>query len=163
MGRAYLLQSICADTQRLHHAHFRHSIRQQTSCLRILCTCKHSWRHCCTTTRLDTLTKTGRASHTSSVCLRRARFNPRPGHSSKWESWRTMQLVGGFSRGSHVSPALHSGTAPFGSQDLAKISQLNSRPHTAKREAGGVTNSGVSDQQESGLQYSGEIWTDLNI
>ncbi|KAJ8866797.1 hypothetical protein PR048_032658 [Dryococelus australis] len=31
----------------------------------------------------------------------------------KWESWRTMPLVGGFSRGSPAPPPLHSGAAPY--------------------------------------------------
>ncbi|KAJ8884565.1 hypothetical protein PR048_016422 [Dryococelus australis] len=34
----------------------------------------------------------------------------------KWESCRTMPLVGGFSRGSPVSRALHSGAAPYSLQ-----------------------------------------------
>ncbi|KAJ8868291.1 hypothetical protein PR048_029807 [Dryococelus australis] len=33
-----------------------------------------------------------------------------------WESCRTMPLVGGFSRGSHVFPPFHSGTAPYSPQ-----------------------------------------------
>ncbi|KAJ8896909.1 hypothetical protein PR048_002255 [Dryococelus australis] len=39
---------------------------------------------------------------------KRTGFNPRPGHSEfwKWESCRMMPLVGGFSRGSPVSPGL---------------------------------------------------------
>ncbi|KAJ8880395.1 hypothetical protein PR048_016864 [Dryococelus australis] len=34
----------------------------------------------------------------------------------KWESCRTMPLVGGFSRGSPVSPPFHTGTAPYSPQ-----------------------------------------------
>ncbi|KAJ8881022.1 hypothetical protein PR048_017495 [Dryococelus australis] len=34
----------------------------------------------------------------------------------KWESCRTMSLVGGFSRGSPVSPPLHYGTVPYSLQ-----------------------------------------------
>ncbi|KAJ8891869.1 hypothetical protein PR048_004424 [Dryococelus australis] len=49
----------------------------------------------------------------------------------KWESCRTMPLVGGFSRVSPVSPLLHSGAAPYSlhspssTQDLAVKSRLN--------------------------------------
>ncbi|KAJ8873417.1 hypothetical protein PR048_024233 [Dryococelus australis] len=52
----------------------------------------------------------------------------------KWESSRTIPLVGGFSRRSPVSPPLHSDAAPFsphytliGSQDLVMIHQNLSR------------------------------------
>ncbi|KAJ8897486.1 hypothetical protein PR048_002833 [Dryococelus australis] len=50
----------------------------------------------------------------------------------KWESCRTMPLVGGFSRGSPFAPPYNSGAAPYsprftliGSQDLAVKSRSN--------------------------------------
>ncbi|KAJ8872357.1 hypothetical protein PR048_025961 [Dryococelus australis] len=51
-------------------------------------------------------------------------FNPRPGPQDfrKCESCRTMLLVGGFSRGSPVSPAPYSLQSPLiGSQDLTRL------------------------------------------
>ncbi|KAJ8885769.1 hypothetical protein PR048_011969 [Dryococelus australis] len=58
-------------------------------------------------------------------------------NSRKWESCRTMSLVGGFSRGSPGSPPFHSGAAPYsphfnliGSQHLDVKSRLNLFTHS---------------------------------
>ncbi|KAJ8872782.1 hypothetical protein PR048_026398 [Dryococelus australis] len=67
----------------------------------------------------------------------------------KWESCRTMPLVGGFSRGSPVSPPLHSGAAPYSLQSpssalktsllrAAQISSLTNERFFVGSRAGGV-------------------------
>ncbi|KAJ8871255.1 hypothetical protein PR048_027561 [Dryococelus australis] len=70
---------------------------------------------------------------------RRTGFKPRPGHRDfrKWESCRTMPSVGGFSRGSPVSPApsfrhryIFTSITLIGSQDLAVKSRPNLLIHS---------------------------------
>ncbi|KAJ8882364.1 hypothetical protein PR048_014168 [Dryococelus australis] len=70
-----------------------------------------------------------------------------------WESYRTMQLVGGFSRGSPVSPPLPSGAVPFslhsnliGSQDLV-VKGIPQNGRTRKK------SSPVSHQCSPRFQY----------
>ncbi|KAJ8876499.1 hypothetical protein PR048_020944 [Dryococelus australis] len=75
------------------------------------------------------------ASHQGELCSTPGRFTP---DFRKWESWRTMPLVGGFSLRSPVSPASSFGTAPYsphfiliGSQNLAAVKYNLRQQHMA--------------------------------
>ncbi|KAJ8887796.1 hypothetical protein PR048_014014 [Dryococelus australis] len=129
----------------------------------VLCMCKHVC-HCCTTTRLDSLTKADHASHIGRVCLRgrggvvvRFSAGSLPDFSVS-KSCRTTPLVGGFSRGSPVSPTLAFRRCYIphftliGSQDLDVKSRPNLSTHSLDVQESSCFN---NDYEKSGTREQG--------